>query len=697
MNYKYYINDIEVFPNNAGTENIIFERKIASSITLEKNVDKSFSFNSKGSFNFELQEQIDSSEELSFLITEKCGNVYKIVTLLFFTIAEGNFNKDRCLYEIKPRNRSEFPTDIEVNFLLSPGMVQTIGGDVYKQTFKFGDVLFYVTSKSNPKIKGVISDFFQINPINVSADAIPGITNVWNDLRLASLSDIQYPAPTGLARIEFVTFQELFDDIYFMFRAGWFIDEDGYLRLEHESYFEGGVGLNLLQNKYKKYLNKSNEYSYDLTNLPRIEKLQIVDSGNYAQVRYTGLSDINKTNSQSAVTTKVIRTDYTKIQYGNGNSTVDGIFMFAQVSGNAHQEYLTPEYLFRNLHTYNRSDFNGFFESETLEYNPIITPALAYVNRSGGFKAKGTKPIKLQRDITIPFCCEDDLDTQKQVRTPMSDNLGDGYFDKISISLKNKTATLSLKYKVPTFKYIPSDINGLDLWLRSDGNIFNGAGKLSQWTDYSGNNRHATNANTSTTLSIDNTLNPTGVTFDGNIFNSTPKFMTIPAFQLFPNKRGTMIILFKNNGVNGTHHILSTHNTNPSDKFFDLFLVDSILIINSGDFYVPQLPYFSSFLSTLIRYEDDKIKGKWNSMDVQEFHNYGINIFNPMNVANDDISLNDIILGSNPNVGVEDSQGQSVIIQEIIIYNRALTEKEIDKIELYLVNKGNYIINKQLF
>lgn len=700
MNYKYYINNIEVFPYEAGTENIVYEKIIPSSVILLKNVDRNFTFNSIGSFNFKDQEQKDIAEELTFTITEKCKNVTKLIINLVFTIAEGSFNNDRCTYEVKPRNRNSFSTDIPINILLSPGMVTTTTtSNVYPQTFKFANALYYVARKSNPSIKGIISDFFQINPINVSADALPGILNVWTDMRLASLSDIQVPVPSGVARIEMVTFQELFDDISGMFRVYWIIDNNNYLRLEHESFFDKDVVLDLTKEKYSDYLKSNNKYNFDLSDFPKVEELHILDTENYAGIRYAGIANINNNSIQNIFTTKKIRTDFNQIFYNAGNSTVDGLFLFQGASDivDDYNLHLTPDYLFQNLHTYNRCDTAAFYHSETYQYYfDGVNVAPRYVNRSGGFQSNSTKPIKLQTEVKIPFCCDDIIETQGQVITNLSDNLGNGYIDSAQVDLKSRIANLNLKYKIPKINFTPTDLPNLDLWLPTDrGLIFTpGVGTMTQWTDFSGHGRHAIQSNMSQTLSVDNFLTPSAVDFLG--MDTAPKFMKIPGFKLFPNKRGTIFILYKNCGVD-VHHLLSTHNTNPFDLFFDLFLVDNVLRVNSGDINVPQLPFFKSALSTLVRNEDDKIYGQWNSMDVAEFHNYGINVFNPMTIDNSDITINDVILGSNPNVGPETNSGAEFVqVQEIIIYGRALSQSEIDKVELYLANKAQYVINNQI-
>jgi len=95
-------------------------------------------------------------------ILEQLGYEVELIEL-YFCIAEGKFDHDRCLFTVKPRTREEFIKDIPINILLSPGRVthpvsgygvqNFLGGDrVYEQAFHFADAVLYIAKKSNQKI-----------------------------------------------------------------------------------------------------------------------------------------------------------------------------------------------------------------------------------------------------------------------------------------------------------------------------------------------------------------------------------------------------------------------------------------------------------------------------------------------------------------------------------------------------------------
>jgi len=77
-----------------------------------------------------------------------------------------------------------------------------------------------------------------------------------------------------------ISFNEMADILKGMFNVDWFIDDDGYFRIEHWSYFENtassDVDLTLLDGG--KWINKKNKWSYELEDMPNRERFEFVDS-----------------------------------------------------------------------------------------------------------------------------------------------------------------------------------------------------------------------------------------------------------------------------------------------------------------------------------------------------------------------------------------------------------------------------------
>lgn len=690
MAYRYFINSTEVFPINAGTEKYTYEPKNDADIVLEKklNSDLIFHYTDSG-FDFKLQESINISEELNFQIINNCALDKRIEFEGLFAVCEGEFDDNLCLFTVRPRKKEFILNDVDVN--VYSGYTQYLPGGVftsdrnYVNAFDFGSVLYCVAKTTNPRINSVISNFFQINPDGPFY--LPGVTNKWDALALCSLSDVQEPVPSNPATFERIKFSELMNDLNVLFDVYWYIDENYNLRVEHSAFFDGTFGLNLNELKYRKYINGKTKYSYDLQGYPDKERWTIVSNGRaqYAELTYNQISDLSKQINQVGKSTTKIRTDYVSIRYDGKNSTDDGFFLFATeliagqytMYGDGGVNYaLTPYYLVTNLHTYNRPYLYALFES----FERWIGQDLL---RNGAFIAKTTAKLKKYEPIEIPLCCDDDFNTQDVIRTPM----GYGKVDKAAFDAKTNTLSLELKYENRSNYYItPNMISGLSLWLKSDEGVTynNVTNKISQWNDFSGNSRHATQANAS--------FQPTYDPVAKKIILAKPNFLQTPSFQMFPGKRGTAFILFEigNQTAGAQMNYIST-NDGTASNFYDFSFQGASLENYSQSYFYP--PNFflgdQSGLYYISRYDDDKEFYKQNG--VIPFNN---SIFNPATIPNVQPTAKPLIIGYNANNGaVSDTTTlfPSKLL-EIIIYNRVLTDMEVKNIEFYFAKKGTMVI-----
>jgi hypothetical protein len=154
-----------------------------------------------------------------------------------------------------------------------------IPGDIvtYDRCRTFADVLDYVAKQTCGQVVGIRSDFFDINPVGDSPDYVPGenyvteATNQLNDLLVLQKSDFINPTSTNEATKGLITWQDLIDEVCIIFNCGWYIDFDGYVRIEHAKYFEAYQ----LQNQINLTLEPANAnqelFEYDKTNLPQSE------------------------------------------------------------------------------------------------------------------------------------------------------------------------------------------------------------------------------------------------------------------------------------------------------------------------------------------------------------------------------------------------------------------------------------------
>lgn len=706
INLKYFLDGIEIFPQNAGTHNLFYEKRSPESFEFVQKMDGEIicDFES-GSFDFKAYEANDLCTEIEFKILKKCSTGYETYFIGITSMTECKFDNDQCVVRFTPRSKEFMIEDLAVDILKIPTAVGTgglsptsgvftgTGGGQrnYTQAKYFKDVVLYVAQQSNSNIVQIVSDFFQINPETVSNYALPGISNTFylgNSMVFCALSDVQEPVPSDNATSEFVKFGDLMHDLGVLFDVGWYIDADGNLRIEHRTFFSGDVGLDLTQSKYANHLKGTDKYSYSIEEYPRYETWRIVDAKDYCRLTFSGCGAIGKNKNETQHTTRVIRTNYYNIRYLGQNSIADGLFLFAtdgggvggyqMVENSLGQNYtLNITSLVMKFHRYNRPELNSL-----LEYfhggNDL------FIQNQGDFLAYSVKPTKVQEEISIPFCCDDVFDTKKIFKT----KLGNGYLEKASFVPNQELLKLQLKYKTvyDDPDILPIHLPNLRLWLRADkGIVENGFGDVSQWTDYSGNGNHATQA-----VPADQPVHLVSGGLD--FIKFTNQFLATPAFQLFPSKRGTIMIVCNLPtpvSVPGNLSIIST-NDGGAGVFFDFSRSNSTPDPDFGSNNLAlSYPFFSlGGLFNFDRTSNTQMYVRQNG--ILPTTNYPHNTAtNPVVVPNTQIDSKPLIIGKNANLG---GFGADVSIFEIIIYDTVLTEVQRQKLELYLVKKWKFNI-----
>lgn len=701
--YKYFVEGVEVEPLNSGEQSFQYERNNVGGVVFDQELSGDLLFNSTGAFNFKTQEASDLCAELEFQIQQRCGGAWAVIYEAVFSVSEGKFDNDKCNFSVKPRKKLYLLDDVECNMLDIPtkaggssvvGVVAVNAGGadqrIYENCRFFADVLLFVAKKSNYRINSIISDFFQINPINVSGNALPGVPNKWMDMAFASLSDIQEPIPSDLATTEIITFKDLFSDLKVLFGVEWIIDSNYNLRVEHETFFEGSPGLDVTAPEFERYMRGTNKYSYDLKDLPKQETWRIADHDQHVTVDYGGLAALNKNRNSKTYETKIIRTDYTRIKENGQNSTEDGIFLFATDGGSGsggtqltmvdgigsdHQNiYLTPEYLVRNLHTYNRPSLYGLFIAKNINI---------YYTKSGGIIFNSIIPVLKQEPFSVPLCC-DSFNTEDQVIT----ELGTGYLDKAEYKLKTGMLKLDLKYKINNCgEVIPTDLPNCDLWLKFNTGITLTSGRVSQWADQSGNARHATQA-TAADRPAWSSGNP--VYFEDFPGGPSQTFLKTPSFQLFPSKRGTIFIMLGGGASTmsvGIINVLSTFDGTLSN-FFDILLDSSHrYLMNTNATLYPNngIPTRGNWapigLYVIRRGSDDKVNCRLNGIDC---------IDNPMSFPNTVPTPKPLRIGYDPLSAAGGPPFGGFELSELIIFGRELSDFEVEQMELYLTKTTPY-------
>lgn len=655
-----------------------------------------------GTFNFKTQEATDVAEELTLKIERRCESTYRHFWTGVFAVAEGFFDEDKCQYTVKPRRREYLLDDVSVNLLeakkvgTDEGVIPQTSGIFtgtgpslrnYTQAIAFDDGLLFVAQKSNSAIQGIISDFFQINPVVVSGNCLPGITNTYTAMVFVSISDLQEPIPSDLATKEFITFRELLADLHVLFDVFWYIDDNYHLRIEHRTYFTGVLGYNLTTASMKKYQVGKNKYKYHMPDYPRSEVWRFGLSPQYAKHKYSDLGMVKTNKKEETYRTNKLNTDVARVRFLGANSQTDGFFLiatnglspgnFEMLETNGQNHFLTPEYLVKNIHSYNRPYLYSYFESMNITQNGSDF-------HYGGYLANDIRPSKLQEDIVFPLCCDTDFDIKQQIKT----DLGTGYVTAAKLDQKSSNITVSLKYKVSNeILFSPDQLDPLSVWLKRGEGVTLTGGVVSQWDDASGNGRHAVQ------FTAGNRPTYNGTT--GKISFAVGKFLQIGAFQLFPAKRGTIFVVFDTTSfVASQRAVLSNNNAPNPGPLFDFtivgqnmeYLAESALVTPAHVFYTPNIfPLTASHIHglwQLTRIDDTHFETHHNGVKGFPF------LFNPFLVSNSQVAFNPLVIGDSP---VNPGFGAGILnVSEVIIYDRVLTDVERQKVEFYLIKKQTF-------
>jgi hypothetical protein len=93
---------------------------------------------------------------------------------------------------------------------------------------------------------------------------VTGRTNILSGIYIEDMSDFRRPDTTSPAGVSMITFQQVFDALNKLFfnNLWWYVDSEGFLRIEHILYFQSKSGFNLTDPEYIKYIENENNYKY---------------------------------------------------------------------------------------------------------------------------------------------------------------------------------------------------------------------------------------------------------------------------------------------------------------------------------------------------------------------------------------------------------------------------------------------------
>lgn len=287
--------------------------------------------------------------------------------------------------------------------------------------------------------------------IGVEPDPINYVTGSKSkvlDLMLFQKSDIKRPNSASVATRAKWTFEKLINMLVKTFNLRWDIIENEFV-IEHVSYFNKNIGLNLNESKYSKFVKGKRQYSYKQEDMPSSETWMWMEAT--ANTDFKGQPIVYDngcvTNSSKEIKEEYIIDDVTSdielvISNPDSDSSVvedTGFVLIATQKETNGEYYIITEagildeprinnslgisQILRDYHTYNRPYKEGFLNGQEVEFDSV-------------------KPTKLGATLTIPFCCGDEFNPKDYVNT----FFGRGTVDKAIFNFKTSTIALDLLY-----------------------------------------------------------------------------------------------------------------------------------------------------------------------------------------------------------------------------------------------------------
>lgn len=286
-----------------------------------------------------------------------------------------------------------------------------------------------------------LSEFF-----NSATNPITGQDNKLRYLRVIQMTDAKDTSdPATRATITFKDIESWFDFL----NAGWYIQDDGHMRIEHKKYFDNGlsyddpvVGLDITANPIlSKQAKATSKFRYKNTALPRVERFTLTNHEGQdfvgEPIFYRGSmanwgenNDITYTFNLSTDLQAAIDDDSRAIdgfvllscryvsstgeywvEYGTGELSQSEVLNYPLATANVHNDYWK----------YGRPVISGIMNLKYTEFDSV----------SRNFA---------QEDFEITYC--DDIDPYLLVKT----EYGNGRIESVYQSFKDNKVTLSLVY-----------------------------------------------------------------------------------------------------------------------------------------------------------------------------------------------------------------------------------------------------------
>jgi hypothetical protein len=301
----------------------------------------------------------------------------------------------------------------------------------------------------------VKSNFFQINPDVVSPNNyVTGAASKTAHLVIFQKSDVKRPGVSGNATVANLTWEKLLNALTTFYWTNWRIEMDlagkSIFRIEHVSYYDPGVGMDLTGPEFARFFIDKNRYTYENTRVVIREEYSTMEAsfGDFKGLPITYPSRCLAAESKDNVATYSVDDFTTDVQLcltaGLINSDVvsdQGFVLMACTLNNGMYEVITENPILDQTSTVNNSlawaqlhrDYHRYERPQQLgNMNGQETVFLS------------TIPTKKGATFSIPLCCGQEFNPDKKIRTL----LGEGVVSKATENGVTGMIEIDLLYNV---------------------------------------------------------------------------------------------------------------------------------------------------------------------------------------------------------------------------------------------------------
>lgn len=310
----------------------------------------------------------------------------------------GSFDYEIYYYLVATSTKSKLLDTLLDNFL---GVGYMATGIAMRSTYLFNDAL-------PPEAPAAIDIYITANPThNYVSEAV----NRFNGLHLAEVDGLT----TDAADDHKITFEKLMQILRYKLRAYWYIDTEGYLRIEHEKYFRTmAAQMNVTSNTYTKFKPEVDieVYNYEKSDIYSLIQYEENNESNADFIADPIEYNYIKTSTKKKDINVQVSTDLSYIVNNPDDAAVDGfllveteepsivipIFGASRTSGYYYQnQYLSWYSLFPIY-------FKYFGEADSADINNGTTLTLDHVKefmRQVGIKFYYGSAINWYQPVTL--------------------------------------------------------------------------------------------------------------------------------------------------------------------------------------------------------------------------------------------------------------------------------------------------------